>query len=67
MPLITALSEAERNLAGLASLGGRLPLTHLLTQPFLRREAVISSRIEGTRASLADEILHTIEKTIPHN
>ena len=54
LPLITALSEAERNLGGLASLGGTLPSPHLLTQPFMRREAVISSRIEGTRASLAD-------------
>jgi Fic family protein len=31
-----------------------LPNPHLLVRPFVRREAVMSSRIEGTRASLSD-------------
>jgi Fic family protein len=31
-----------------------LPNPHLLIAPFVRREAVLSSRIEGTRASLSD-------------
>jgi Fic family protein len=31
-----------------------LPNPHLLIAPYLRREAVLSSRIEGTQASLAD-------------
>jgi Fic family protein len=52
--LVSILSEAERNLSKLASLAGVLPTPHLLVQPFVRREAVISSRIEGTRASLSD-------------
>lgn len=52
--LISALSEAERNLGRLASLANTLPSPHLLTRPFIRREAMFSSRIEGTRASLAD-------------
>jgi Fic family protein len=38
-------------LAGLASM---LPDPNLLIQPLIRREAVLSSRIEGTRASLGD-------------
>jgi Fic family protein len=59
LPLVSILSEAERNLSTLASLTGELPTPHLLVQPFVRREAVISSRIEGTRASLAD--LYTYE------
>ena len=35
-------------------IGETSPNPHLLIQPFLRREAVLSSRIEGTQASLSD-------------
>jgi Fic family protein len=35
-------------------LAGNFPFPRLLVQPFIRREAVLSSRIEGTRASLTD-------------
>jgi Fic family protein len=52
--LVTRLAEAERNLSRLAGLGGTLPLPNLLVQPMVRREAVLSSRIEGTQASLVD-------------
>jgi len=52
--ILSILLEAERNLGRLASLGGELPLPDLLVQPFVRREAVLSSRIEGTHASLTD-------------
>jgi Fic family protein len=38
----------------LNGLGANLPNPHLLIRPFLRKEAVLSSRIEGTRASLED-------------
>jgi len=53
-PLISALSEADRELSKLTTLAENFPFPRLLTQPFMRREAVLSSRIEGTRASLAD-------------
>jgi Fic family protein len=53
-PIIAALSEADRELAKLTTLAGNFPFPRLLAQPFIRREAVLSSRIEGTRASLAD-------------
>ena len=52
--LITALSDAERELAKLTTLAGNFPFPRLLIQPFIRREAVLSSRIEGTHASLTD-------------
>jgi len=52
--LISALGEAERNLGRLANLADTLPSPHILVSPFIRREAVLSSRIEGTRASLVD-------------
>lgn len=52
--LIQALSNAERELARLTTLAGDFPFPRLLNQPFIRQEAVLSSRIEGTRASLID-------------
>lgn len=52
--LISALSAADRALGELAGLGQALPNPQLLIQPLIRREAVLSSRIEGTRASLVD-------------
>ena len=59
LPLVSALSEAERDLGQLAALAGTFPYPRLLIQPFIRSEAVLSSRIEGTRASLVD--LYTFE------
>ena len=52
--LITSLTEAERNLAHLAALADTLPSPHILWRPFIHREAVLSSRIEGTQASIQD-------------
>ncbi len=52
--LVEMLSLADRALGELAGIGRSLPNPHLLVRPFLRREAVLSSRIEGTQASLAD-------------
>jgi len=53
-PLVKVLSDAERELSKLATLVGNYPFPHILIQSFMRREAVLSSRIEGTRASLVD-------------
>jgi len=52
--LLTTLADAERELAKLTTVAGNFPFPRLLIQPFIRREAVLSSRIEGTRASLTD-------------
>lgn len=52
--LITALSNAASALGELKGLGHHLANPHLLIAPFIRREAVLSSRIEGTHASLSD-------------
>lgn len=48
------LSDADRRLGELSGIGRLLPDPHLLMAPYIRREAVLSSRIEGTRASLSD-------------
>lgn len=47
--LLRQLSEADRALGDLAGLGRTMPNPHLLICPFLRREAVLSSRIEETQ------------------
>ncbi|MDP1767861.1 MAG: Fic family protein [Nitrospirota bacterium] len=52
--LVNQLSEADRALSELAGIARTLPNPHLLIGPFIRREAVLSSRIEGTQASLSD-------------
>ena len=49
-----ALSAADRTVGRLAGEGGGLPNPHLLIRPFVRREAVLSSRIEGTQATLGE-------------
>ena len=61
--LVHALSEADRNLGLLAGAGEWLPNPHLLIRPFIRREAVLSSRIEGTQASVADLVLFEASPT----
>lgn len=48
------LADAEAALGRLAGAGRLLPHPHLLVGPYLRREAVSSTRIEGTQASLAE-------------
>jgi Fic family protein len=67
LPLIRILTDSERALGQLSGVGQLLPNPHLLIRPFLRREAVLSSRIEGTLTKLdqlflfeskADEIRH---------
>jgi Fic family protein len=55
--LVLMLSKADAALSELSGLGHVLPNPHLLIGPLLRREAVQSSRIEGTQASLSDVLL----------
>lgn len=53
-PTVLALSEADSALGRLAGAGRLLPDPHLLARPYITREALASSRIEGTQASLSD-------------
>lgn len=52
--LVSLLSDADRLVGRLAGEGGRLPNPHILMRPFVRQEAVQSSRIEGTQATLGE-------------
>jgi len=56
------LSSADRAVGELAGVGRTLPNPQLFTQALIRREAVLSSRIEGTRASLSDLVLFEVER-----
>jgi Fic family protein len=51
---VMSLSEADTALGRLAGAGRLLPNPHILVEPYITREAVASSRIEGTQASMAD-------------
>lgn len=52
--LAVALADASMLVGRLAGEGRRLPNPHVLIRPFIRREAVLSSRIEGTQATLGE-------------
>jgi len=52
--LASALADASLLIGRLAGEGKRLPNPHILIRPFIRREAVLSSRIEGTQATLGE-------------
>ena len=52
--LAVALSRADFAVGRLTGEGRRFPNPHLFIRSFVRREAVLSSRIEGTRTTLAE-------------
>jgi Fic family protein len=56
--LVYLLSEADRALGELAGMASMLPNPRLLVAPLSQREAVLSSRIEGTQASVSDLALY---------
>ena len=58
LAVVSALSEADRDLSRLNTLAGAFPFNQTLIMPFIRQEAVLSSRIEGARASLVDLYAH---------
>ena len=51
---LALLDRASRSVGTLAGVGETVPNPRLLIRPFVRREAVLSSRIEGTVTSLPD-------------
>ena len=60
--LVSLISNADIAVGTLSGLGETLPNPHLLIYPFIRREAVLSSRIEGTQSSLSDLLLFEATK-----
>ncbi len=66
LSLVRLLSDAEAALGRLASIGQLLPKPHRLIRPYLLREALSSTRIEGARASM-DDVLGMDTTTEPPN
>jgi Fic family protein len=58
--LAVALSRADAALGALSGLGDELPSPAAMAAPFLRQEALCSSRIEGADVSLTDVLLDEI-------
>jgi Fic family protein len=59
--LALLLSQSDAALSELSGLGRYLPNPDLLIAPYVKREAVASSRIEGTQADLSDLLIDEIE------
>jgi Fic family protein len=62
--LVSAVSAAGMALGRLAEVGRLMPNPHLLIRPFVRREAVLSSQIEGTLASYDDLVLFEVDEDV---
>ena len=52
--LVELLDRASRSVATLSGVGETVQTPHLFIRPIIRREALLSSRIEGTVCSLSD-------------
>nr|WP_279231888.1 Fic/DOC family N-terminal domain-containing protein [Thermus hydrothermalis] len=52
--MVRLLDEARGSLGELAGLLHTLPNPYLFIRPFIHKEAVLSSQIEGTQASMVD-------------
>ena len=63
--LASLLSKADITLGKLSGAGQLLPNPNLLISPFIRREAVMSSRIENTQSGLEDLFLFEADETDP--
>ncbi len=63
--LVSLLVDAASAVGTLRGVGETIPNPRLLMRPFIRREAVLSSRIEGTIASLSDVFAYEVEDQSP--
>lgn len=61
--LALSISKADATLGKLSGVGLLLPNPNLLILPYLRKEALMSSRIEGTRISLSELLLSEAKGT----
>jgi Fic family protein len=59
--LVLALSRADAALSELSGLGHHIINPHLLIASYIRKEAVLSSRIEGTHSGIADLLINDLE------
>ena len=62
-PLISEIARASAALGELSGIGRTVPSPFLLVRPFMRREAVASSKIEGTVTTLTELLLFEVDKS----
>ena len=62
-PMLDLLSEANRALGRLDGVASVLPNTPLFLYMYVRKEALLSSQIEGTQSSLSDLLLFENDET----
>ncbi len=65
--LVGSLSRADYVLGKLAREGRKLPNPHLLMRPFITREAVFSSKIEGTHSTIGEILAHNAGVSVNQN
>ena len=62
--LLKLLSDATAAVGRLDGMAGSLPNPDLFVASYIRREAVLSSQIEGTQSSLDDVLAHEVEARV---
>ncbi|MDQ2994277.1 MAG: Fic family protein [Pseudomonadota bacterium] len=65
--LINSLSNADYVLGKLAAEAAKLPNPYLLIRPFIAKEAVLSSKIEGTQATLGEILANEAGVNVDRN
>lgn len=65
--MIFALTEAAKVIARLDTLSSYIPNMNLFVPMYVRKEALLSSQIEGTQATLEDVLDPLIEKNTNQN
>jgi Fic family protein len=61
--LVMLLSQADQSIGRLDGISRVVPNPDLFVATYVRQEAVLSSRIEGTRSTLDDVLIHEIDDT----
>ena len=65
--MVKALVDANKSLASLESISSRIPNIELFVSMYVRKEALMSSQIEGTQATLEDVLDPMIESNTNRN
>jgi Fic family protein len=60
--LLGSLSSAERSIARLDEVGKAFPVPNIVVRPFIRKEAVLSSQIEGTRTTFQELLTYEAQQ-----
>lgn len=60
--LLGSLALAERSIATLEEVGKAFPVPHIVARPFIRKEAVLSSQIEGTRTTFQELLTYEAQQ-----